>query len=152
MSQLWAIVAPDGSFVLRFTASSAVHPAQSGHADECEGCAVWPLDRDPRLSLGEGVDPESGEFDFDLSRAEVVLIASIKAEAARRIEAIAPLWRQINDLAEPQAVGAAERRAAIDEIRAWSNQAEAMLAEAMDADDLEAVLQSIAAGWPETSP
>lgn len=152
MSQLWAIVAGDGSFVLRFTASNAAHPAQSGHADECEGCAVWPLARDPRLSLGEGIDPESGAFDFDLARVEAALIASIKTEAARRIESIAPLWRQINDLAEPQAVDASERRAAIDEIRAWSNQAEAMLAEAVDADDLETVLQSIAAGWPETSP
>ena len=148
MSRLWAIVAPDGSYVLRFTESSDHHPAEHGHAEECEGMAVWPLEREPRLALGEGVDPETGAFDFQIERVEAQLVAGIKAEAGRRIEAIAPLWRQINDLNEPGAPGAADRATAITAIRAWSNDAEALLADASDAEELETILATIAAGWP----
>lgn len=148
MSQLWALVAPDGSYVLRFTNSADEHPAEHGHAEECEGMAVWPLEREPRLELGEGVDPETGAFDFQHERVEARLVAAIKAEAGRRIEAIAPLWRQINDLNDPGAPGAAERATAITAIRAWSNDAEALLADASDAEELETILATIAAGWP----
>lgn len=51
------------------------------------------------------------------SRAALVL--AIKAEAARRIEAIAPLWRQLNDSRAPTPESAA-RFAAIDAIRGAS--------------------------------
>lgn len=148
MSQLWALVAPDGSYVLRFTNSADEHPSEHGHAEECEGMAVWPLEREPRMALGEGVDPETGAFDFHLVRVEAQLVAAIKAEAGRRIEAIAPLWRQINDLNDPSAPDATERATAIAEIRVWSNDAEALLADASDADELETILATIAAGWP----
>ncbi len=62
------------------------------------------------------------------------LITATKREAARRIEAVAPLWRQLNDWRDlPFAQGdrraAIERRvAAIDAIRAASNQLEQRLA------------------------
>ena len=56
------------------------------------------------------------------------LVAQIQAEARRRIEAISPPWRQMNDLREPSPSGAA-RFAAIDEIRAASTLIEQDLAE-----------------------
>jgi len=52
---------------------------------------------------------------------------AIKAEAEARILEIAPIWRQVNDLAEPDTDGARERRRAIDDVRDWSNRAEAEL-------------------------
>ena len=147
-AQLWALVTPDGSYALRFTDSVAHHPADYGHADECEGVEVWPLEREPRTALGEGVDPATGAFDFDIARVADCLIADIKAEAGRRIEAVAPLWRQINDLADPSAPGAAARAASIAAIRGWSNEAETMGLTSLSADDLADTLAAIAAGWP----
>ncbi len=146
--QLWALVAPDGCYVLRFTDSIAHHPADYGHSDECEGAEVWPLEREPRAALGEGVDPATGAFDFDIARVVDILIADIKTEAGRRIEAIAPLWRQINDLTDPSAPGASDRTASIAAIRNWSNEAETMVLTSLTADDLAETLTAIAAGWP----
>lgn len=54
-------------------------------------------------------------------------IEAIKAFAGRQIEKEIPLWRQVNDLAEPMSEGAIERRARIKEIRQWSNTVEAMV-------------------------
>ncbi|MGK6323776.1 hypothetical protein ACMGDM_11925 [Sphingomonas sp. DT-51] len=61
------------------------------------------------------------------------LLAAVKAEAARRIHAVAPLWRQLND-ARDLATAPGERRAAIerrfaaiDGLRAASNRLEAAL-------------------------
>lgn len=143
MSQLWALVAPDGSYVLRFTDSADHHPADHGHADECESLAVWPIEREPRAALGEGVDPATGAFDFDLGRVSAGIIAAIKAEAGRRIEAIAPLWRQINDMNDPTTPGATARAAAIASIRAWSNATEADLLAATSADEVRAVIMGL---------
>lgn len=62
------------------------------------------------------------------------LVAATKREAARRIEVIAPLWRQLNDwralaAATGDARAAIERHfAAIDAVRAASNRLEAALA------------------------
>lgn len=57
------------------------------------------------------------------------LAARNKREAARRIEAISPLWRQINDQRDPSDAGAA-RFVAIDAIRAASDAIEAQIATA----------------------
>lgn len=63
-------------------------------------------------------------------------IAAVKREARRRILAIAPLWRQLNDLASLVAPGcysaedehcAMERRQKIDDVRAASGRLEARL-------------------------
>lgn len=62
------------------------------------------------------------------------LITATKREAARRIEAVAPVWRQLNDwrdlaLAQgEQRVAIEKRLAAIDAIRAASDLLEARLA------------------------
>lgn len=139
MSRLWAIVAPDGSYVLRHCER---HPARSGHRSECKGHKVWELTREPRADLGEGIDPATGAFDFDLARVEAGIIAAIKAEAARRIEAISPDWRQRNDLRLPSPAGD-ERWAAIDAIRGWSNMMEQLLARAQQPGAVEFVLNGL---------
>lgn len=60
-------------------------------------------------------------------------VRAIRREAERRIIAVSPLWRQLNDQREPSE-GAASRFAAIDAIRAGSGAIEALLAETADAD------------------
>lgn len=55
-----------------------------------------------------------------------VLVNAIKAEARRRIEAISPPWRQLNDSREPSPAGEA-RFAAIDALRAASDRIEQQL-------------------------
>ncbi len=61
------------------------------------------------------------------AQARDVAIRRVKREAARRIEAIAPLWRQLNDQRDPSRL-AEERFAAIDAIRTASNAIEAEIA------------------------
>lgn len=61
------------------------------------------------------------------SRRALLLVA-IRAEARRRIEAISPVWRQMNDMRTPTPASAA-RFAAIDAIRAASALIEQDLAE-----------------------
>ena len=139
MSRLWALVAPDGGYVLRHCER---HPARCGHRDECKGRKVWELPREPRADLGEGIDPATGQFDFDRARIEAQVISAIKAEAARRIEAISPLWRQQNDLRAPSDAGAA-RFAAIDAVRGWSNRMEQLLARADQPGAVEFVLRGL---------
>lgn len=68
------------------------------------------------------------------------LVQAIKAEAARRIELIAPLWRQLNDTRAPTPESAA-RFAAIDQVRAASDLIEL---------DLEETETSALAGFPVT--
>lgn len=76
-------------------------------------------------------------------------VADIKAEAGRRIEAFAPIWKQINDLNNPSAPGAAERSAGIAAIRAYSNEAELIALTSTSAADLAESMAAISAGWPE---
>lgn len=81
----------------------------------------------------EGYDPADLEPFTEQQRQEyelAMLNTEIKAEAARRIEAISPQWRQTTDLREPSEAGAT-RFAAIDEVRAWSNLLEREAAKAL---------------------
>lgn len=57
-----------------------------------------------------------------------LLLAAIRAEARRRIEAISPIWRQMNDMRTPTPASEA-RFAAIDAVRAASALIEQDLAE-----------------------
>lgn len=77
------------------------------------------------------------------------LVQAIKAEAARRIELIAPLWRQLNDTRNPTPESAA-RFAAIDAIRTASNLIEQDLAET-DTPGLPAFPITDHPLWPEAS-
>lgn len=112
--------------------------------------------------------PDSGRPNLVLSvetsaeaavRFRAALIGAAKAEAGRRIDAIAPLWRQTNLLRD---VGpGAPEFAAIDAVRAASNRLEALLAAASDdelaatwtgpPDDGEGDTSPISAwdGWPQ---
>lgn len=147
-SQLWALVAPDGSYMLRWTARPQVNPRRAGCAAELRGRRAHRLSREPVLALGETIAWADGKITFDRAKVLPGLIATVKAEAARRIEAVAPLWRQINDLAEPDAAGAAERRAFVKAVRAYSNQAETALESSSDARTLAITMAAITRGWP----
>jgi len=64
-----------------------------------------------------------------LAQLRARAVARTKREAARRIEAIAPLWQQLNDSrAHPQLPEVEARFAAIDAVRAASNAIETKIA------------------------
>lgn len=75
------------------------------------------------------------------------LVAVIKREAARRIDQVAPIWRQLNDARAPSAQGA-RRFAQIDAIRDASSAIETLLADVADRD-LGAFPISDNPAWPE---
>ncbi|MCM0001025.1 MAG: hypothetical protein NBV68_16750 [Erythrobacter sp.] len=75
------------------------------------------------------------------------LIAAIRREAARRIHAVSPEWRQLNDLREPSEAGAV-RFARIDAIRAASNAIEEF-AGRMPPADLAGFPFATHTLWPE---
>jgi hypothetical protein len=55
-------------------------------------------------------------------------VAAIKAEAAKRILAKWPIYKQLNAMSEPDADWVKQMRKEIKAIRDWSNKAEAKLA------------------------
>lgn len=128
---IWAIARKTGGFTIHFD------DPQKHHRDELRGAKVWRLDREPDLINGETIDYETGSVTFSLDGIRGPLVAEIKAEAARRIEAFAPLWRQMNDLTQPDAPGAAERRRKINVLRDWSNDLESQLDLAISAEDVK---------------
>lgn len=69
--------------------------------------------------------------DAEALRADLLL--QIQREAKRRIDRVSPEWRQLNDLRQPSEAGAV-RFAAIDAIRAASDQVAAALGQATAAD------------------
>lgn len=81
----------------------------------------------------------------DAVRAQ--LRAAIRREAAARIRAVSPEWRQLNDLREPSEQGGI-RFARIDAIRAASNAIE-QLAEGLPVADLGGFPVANHTLWPE---
>lgn len=81
-----------------------------------------------------------------LTSRRATLIRQVKREAARRIEAISPLWRQSNDLRAPTDEGSA-RFAAIDAIRAASDALESEIV-AADSASLSRIDIAAHAAWP----
>lgn len=77
------------------------------------------------------------------------LTRAVKREAARRIDAIAPIWRQLNDSRTPSEAGAA-RFAAIDAIRAASGAIEDEIA-TLTLAALKALDIAGHPAWPEAS-
>lgn len=75
------------------------------------------------------------------------LANSIRREAARRIRAVSPEWRQLNDLREPSEAGAV-RFARIDAIRAASNAIEEFAA-SLPVSDLAGLPIATHTLWPE---
>lgn len=78
------------------------------------------------------------------------LAVMVDREARRRIIAVSPIWRQINDQRAPSQAGAA-RFARIDAIREASGQIKATLA-AMNATQLAAFDAASSPLWPEFDP
>ncbi len=78
-------------------------------------------------------------------RAE--LRSRIQSEAARRIAAISPEWRQLNDLRVPSEAGAV-RFARLDAIRSASNAIEG-IADSLPAEDLAGFPIAAHTLWPE---
>ena len=83
-----------------------------------------------------GVDsdghPRARVASLTIAQRRAMAARQVKREAARRIEAIAPIWRQLNDQRAPSDAGAA-RFAAIDAVRAASDAIEAQIAGAAKA-------------------
>ncbi len=76
-------------------------------------------------------------------------IEDVRTEAARRIHAVSPIWRQINDLrSDPLSPDACERWAAIDAIREASNLIERDVADS-DAKALADFPIATHPLWPE---
>jgi len=89
------------------------------HRETSTGAAVFP----------QGHDPQTIQLlpaDYWSAHDDAMAIAAIKAQAEGDILAVAPLWQQLNDLRNPTPEGAA-RFAAIDGIRAKSNDDEALI-------------------------
>jgi hypothetical protein len=143
MSQLWAIVDRSGQCVFRYTDSIEHSPIDFGHADECDRAQVWPLDREPQRSLGEMVSAQTGVIIFSAQIAADDIIPAIKQAAEYAILEVSPIWRQINDLAEPETPGAAARHAVVKALRQQSNDLEQLAALATSAADLAAVWAEI---------
>lgn len=137
MTQIWVIVDKSGDFQIRYD-----NPALDDKAT-LRGKNVFELAREPLIHLGEAVCFETGEIIFKKSTIDSALISDIKAAAAERISAVAPIWRQLNDLANPNEPGASDRRSEIDDIRQWSNQMEASVASAKSASDISDIRSAL---------
>ena len=82
-----------------------------------------------------------------IAARRAALVRAVKRQAARRIEAVSPLWRQLNDQRAPSQDG--DRRfAAIDAIRVASDAIEADIAAAAS-DALAAIDPAAHPLWPQ---
>lgn len=138
--QVWAFFREDGGYTLHYTNGPDQHPSDHGH--ECGCFDVVALQREPDHLRGEAALPD-GTISFDPALIAHTVVSAIKAEAARRIEVFAPIWKQLNDLSDPTHPDALARRAQIDAVRAWSNDVEARFLAATNVDELQAALDGI---------
>ena len=74
-------------------------------------------------------------------------VNQVRVEARRRIRAVSPEWRQMNDMRAPSAAGEA-RFAAIDAIRTASDIIEQRVASA-SAQELDALVVAECGDWPD---
>lgn len=81
-----------------------------------------------------------------LEQARAAATRTVKREAARRIEAVSPIWRQMNDQRLQTSDGVA-RFAAIDAIRTASNDIETLI-DAADLASLAAIDIALHSLWP----
>lgn len=91
--------------------------------------------------------PRAHRPTFTIATRRAALIRAVKRHAARRIDAIAPIWRQLNDQRAPSREGEA-RFAAIDAIRAASDAIEAEITAAAG-DALAAIDPAAHPLWPQ---
>lgn len=90
--------------------------------------------------------PRYRQRHFDADQLRANMADAIRDEAARRIDAVSPIWRQLNDQRQPSNAGAA-RFAAIDAIRAASEDIVVALANT-DAPDLATFDPNGRPEWP----
>jgi len=107
-------------------------------AAQGEGAAIEP---------GEDGRPRLRRPSTSIAARRAALIRRVKREATRRIEAAAPIWRQLNDQRAPSPAGDA-RFAAIDAIRSASDAIEAQIA-TLSADALAALDVAAHPLWPQ---
>lgn len=100
-----------------------------------------------RVERGPGGVPRIVAARLTMPARRDAAAEDIRQEAARRIAAISPIWRQLNDQRQPSPEGDA-RFAAIDAVRAASSEIEAAMRE-MPAAELETFDAASADGWPE---
>ncbi|WP_313335794.1 hypothetical protein [Sphingobium yanoikuyae] len=98
------------------------------------------------IEAGDNGKPRFRRPSADARRA--ALLRLVKREAARRIAAVSPIWRQLNDQRAPTTDGEA-RFAMIDAIRAASDRIEAQVA-ALDGAALASFALVSHPFWPES--
>lgn len=135
---------PQPAFFLRQSQAPEGAVAISGrrHAQLVEALADGQT-----VTAGADGKPRVAARRVDAGAQRAQLVAAIKREAARRIDQVAPIWRQLNDARAPSPEGA-RRFAQVDAIRAASNAIEALLADVADRD-LGAFPVSENPAWPE---
>lgn len=131
---IWAIENDQG-YIIRYC---DFHPKDCGHADECEGRRVLKIPYEP-LNGVESIDFELGEIVFSPNINN--LITLIKEKAHEEINKVAPLWKQLNELANTNSDGSLRQK--IDKIRNWSNIIEVRLKETTTKEELLALLEEI---------
>lgn len=106
------------------------------------------------IEASEGGKPRARRAVLSLVDRRAICVRQVKREAARRIEMVSPLWRQLNDLRDidpaqprPASSPVAMRFAAIDAIRTASDEIEMEIA-AADADGLTAMDIGNHVAWP----
>jgi len=135
---------PQPAFFLRESQAPKGAVAISGRR---HAALVEALAEGRKVKLGFDGKPRAEARRVDAAAHRRQLVAAIKREAARRIDQVSPIWRQMNDTRAPSAEG--DRRfAQIDAIRDASNAIEAMLAD-VPARGLGAFPVSDNPAWPE---
>ena len=149
MTMFFAMVAdasgqPQPAFFLRESQApkDAVQISSRRHAQ-----LVAALAQGDAVTLGRNGKPTIIARRPDVAAQRAQLVAAIKREAARRVDQVSPIWRQINDARSPSAEGA-RRFAQIDAIRDASDAIEALLAE-VAARALGSFPVSDNPAWPE---
>jgi hypothetical protein len=136
--------APQPAFFLRQSQApkGAVAISARRHAQLVEA-----LSQGQTVTAGADGKPRTAARRVEPGAQRAQLVAAIKREAARRIDQVAPIWRQVNDARSPTAEGA-RRFAQIDAIRDASDAIESLLDYAA-ARDLGAFPVSDNPAWPE---
>lgn len=119
----------------------AIEITPARHAElleaQAEGKEIYP---------GRNGRPRYRQRSVDAETLRANLTEQTRNEARRRIRAISPEWRQLNDIREPSEAGR-KRFAALDEIRAASALIETAIAQTA-AEDLQDTVIADRPEWP----
>lgn len=131
--QWWALLDKDGSIIAQVCSFDKPDAKVEGIAFH----HALKLERRSDLH-GEFINSKTGDIELNMEFHRARAIQAIKEEAGRRITAQYPLWKQINDadlgVFHPDVL---VRKAARDEVRAWSNDVEAQIAKAETLADIK---------------